>query len=548
MEFDTTQLASLFRRWWWLVLIGPLIGGLINTAFTSREVPEYTSTVVLQVNPPQLGEPIESNALQATVALATTYYQLIWTRPVLEPVISSLSLPYTVEELKQRVDSQAVRGTPLISVKVTDSDPERASEIAAAIANSFTSYITTHTVSLSDPARATIDEQLVTTSEEISQIELQIQTIQQSPSAQDVASQEQVSQLQTTLVQLQQNYADLLGKKQTMDLNVVAAQTQVSIAVPAEPGKGSQGASSQLSLVIGAFFGLMVACASVLAIGYLDHSVKAITDFPSLVGAPLLSRINNERRVRSGMDQLFMLKRPHGRAAEAIRLLRTNVEFAVSEQGIRSVAVCSPATGEGKSTVVANLAVATARAGVRTVLIDADLRRPSQHRIFDLSNLTGVTSWLKDTSKPWESIAQNGPVAGLRIIPAGPIPENYADLMSLGRLDVMLQNIGESVDLVLVDTSPVLNSSDGMLVAAEVDGVVIVCQAGKTNIDALRQTSASFQPFDANVLGVVLNRQSRRNVGIGSYLPPSTGDAVLLRPVRRRRQVAPGAPAVSPVN
>lgn len=517
MELEARHFLALVRRGWWLLILGPLIAGLVGYSISSRAEPVYSSRVLIQINPPQAGGSFDPDALQSSESLATTYHQLIWTQPVLDPVIQKLSLPYDFSGLEERLTAWPLRGTQLIEVKASDSDPQRAADIANAVAESLSTYITDQSILLGNPTRSEIDTQLATTSEQIDQLQQQVVALEQSPSAEDAVNQEQVSQLRTTIVQLQQTHSELLILQQNMAINAVAAQTQITIASPAEPATTPDEPRPQLALMFGGAFGLFIAGTVVVVLGYLDNTVKASTDFPALVGAPLIGRIGSQPKLREGEGQLFMLNRPNEAVSEAIRLLRTNIEFASTAHKISSLAIASPSMGEGKSTVVANLAVATAQAGMRTVLIDADLRSPSQHRMFGVRNTLGLSSWLMRTDRPWTDFAASTMVANLLVIPSGPVPPNPADLLSLGRLRRLLDNIGSDADIILMDTSPVLGSSDALLVAAEVDGVILVGQSQRTRLDALRRAAAALQPSAVRMIGVVLNHQSKRRIKVGSY-------------------------------
>lgn len=517
MQLTVPHLLALVRHWWWLLLLGPMIGGLVGYGVSSRVEPVYSSTVMIQVNPPQSGGQFDPDALRSSEALATTYHQLIWTRPVLQPVIEALSLPHDVDTLGGRVSAWTLRGTQLIEVRVSDPDPQQAAAIANAIAESFGKHIAEQSVQLGAPTRAVIDTQLAETTEQIELLEQQIGTLNQSPGSADFAIQQQVSDLRTTLVQLQQTNVELLIMQQSMEINAVGAQTQITVAAAAEPATTPDEPRPRVAAVFGAMFGVFLATAVVVVIGYMDNTVRTTTNFASLAGAPLIGRIGYQPRLREGDGQLFMVHHPKEEASEAIRLLRANIEFASSSNKIASLAVASPGKGDGKSTVISNLALSMAQAGMRTVLIDADLRNPSQHRIFGIGNSRGLSSWLKRTTEPWPELAKETTVRNLLVIPSGPVPSNPADLLSLGRLRQLLIAIGDSADIVLVDTSPVLDSSDALLVAAEVDGVLLVSQFQRTRLDALRRAAAALRLSSARVVGVVLNQQPRRGLEIGSY-------------------------------
>ncbi len=194
-------------------------------------------------------------------------------------------------------------------------------------------------------------------------------------------------------------------------------------------------------------------------------------------------------------------------------MLRTNLEFASAANPIRSLIVTSPGPGEGKSTTTANLAVTMAQAGLWTVIVDADLRRPTQHRIFGVSNEHGLTSLLTNPDQPWEQSAQMLDTPGLFIVPSGPIPPNPSDLLSSTRFKRMMEKISGQVDVVLIDSPPILAASDALAISAHADGVLLVCQSHDTRVDALRQAATTLQGAGSRIVGVVMNRQKGRTGG-----------------------------------
>jgi capsular exopolysaccharide synthesis family protein len=157
-----------------------------------------------------------------------------------------------------------------------------------------------------------------------------------------------------------------------------------------------------------------------------------------------------------------------------------------------------------------------AQGGYTVVVIDADLRRPTQHKIFGVGNDRGLTTLLIHPEMPWHAAATRTDTDGLLLIPSGPIPPNPADLLGLGRFTQLLAELGEAVDIVLIDTSPVLAVSDPLIVGTAADAVAVVCQAGRTRRDALQRAVALLRQGGIRLVGVVLNGQQAR-AGEGYY-------------------------------
>lgn len=504
MDLSLHQIFRIVRRWWWLFLLATAVAG--GTAYwsSSRQTPLYAASATIQVNPPQTADAINQSVLQGSQSLAETYRQLITTRKVLEPLVAQLNLPYTVADLQRKVTASTIGTTRLIRIAVSDPNPAAAADLANAVAARFVQYATDLAHQLSGPYRAAVDQQLASTQQQIADTQNRIKQLQ---SATDPASQQQIATLQTTLGQLQQQYSNLVVTASQMDLSAANAQTQVTVADAAVPPTVPYAPRTKLYTLLGAFAGLCLAVGGVGLLEYLDNTVKAGQDFTDLVGAPQLTAVEAVSKLRACHDQLFLLTQPHSRAAESIRLLRANLEFAASAREVASLAITSAGPREGKSTITANLAVAMAQAGFSTVVVDADLRRPSQHRIFDLRNDRGLTTLLVRDDHDWRWAAS--PVAGmpLHVLPSGPLPPNPADLLSVGRFQELMNRMSKEVDIVLVDTPPVLAVSDPLVVANFVDGVIVVCEAGRTRLDALRRVVQSLPKETARLVGIVVNRQ-----------------------------------------
>jgi capsular exopolysaccharide synthesis family protein len=199
---------------------------------------------------------------------------------------------------------------------------------------------------------------------------------------------------------------------------------------------------------------------------------------------------------------LVVMQAPRSAAAEAYRTLSTNIQFSSLDRELRTLLVTSVGPNEGKSVVLANLAITMAESGRRVVMLDCDLRRPSLHTIFQLSDSPGLTSMMLD-----EAMAppvQETSTANVSLLPAGPLPPNPAELISSERFGRALAAIGAAADIVLVDCPPVTAVADATILATRVDGVLLVVDSGRTRRDAARRAKQQLDRVGAHVLGVTL--------------------------------------------
>jgi non-specific protein-tyrosine kinase len=507
LELELKHLIGYARRWWWLLVLLPLLAGGAAYGISSRQQSLYSATATLLIRPAQnSANTNDFSALQSGQRLATTYQQLVVTEPVLEPVAQQLGAPYTVDVLKGKVSASTVRDTQLLKIFVSDTVPAQAANIANAVAAQFASFISEQELASTSNSRAGLQKLIDDTQAQVDDAQQQIAGLEAGGQL-DTVKQAQLDGLHTRLNQLEQSLASYLVQQQNLDLDSSTLQNQVRVYVPATVPKAPYAPRVLFYTLLGAFLGGIIAVGTVGLLEYLDNTVKITTDFLALVGAPLLAAVGYVPKLTVGKGQLFVFSQPQSNQAEAMRLLRTNVEFAAATREIAALAVSSAGPGDGKSTVTANLGATMAQAGFFAVILDGDLRRPSQHKIFEIPNDRGVTTLLTHPDRPWRSVAIEV-IPGLWVIPSGPLPPNPSDLLSSDRFRELLEEIRQSVDIVLVDTPPVLAVSDPLVVATSTDGVLLVSRANHTRIEALDRAASAF-PESVRRLGVVLNQQQR---------------------------------------
>lgn len=206
---------------------------------------------------------------------------------------------------------------------------------------------------------------------------------------------------------------------------------------------------------------------------------------------------------------LITVTNPRSPVSEAFRALRTNIDFSSVDEQIQVIMVTSSGPEEGKSTVTANLAAAYAQSDKKVVLIDADLRKPTGHRTFSLSNRYGLSSLLSQQAEMTEVIQESG-VPNLSVITSGPIPPNPAEMLASNRMSRVLQELRQKFDIILVDTPPLLAVTDAQLMASKSDGVIMVVSYGKVKRDIAAKAKGNLDRVGAKMLGVVLNNVKRK--------------------------------------
>lgn len=213
---------------------------------------------------------------------------------------------------------------------------------------------------------------------------------------------------------------------------------------------------------------------------------------------------------------LITLTDPRAPASEAYRTLRTNLMFYGVDRAIRSLVVTSPVPGEGKSSVLANLAVTLAQSGHETVIVDCDLRKPSQHELWGLANDSGLTSMLLDDAALANPPVQDVNIERLRVLTSGPLPPNPADVIGSRRMDEVIAALKQKADYILFDAPPVLAVTDAALLGHKVDGLLLVLRAGTSRRDHARRAQEELERVKVPVIGTVLTNAPRDSV-VSSY-------------------------------
>lgn len=204
------------------------------------------------------------------------------------------------------------------------------------------------------------------------------------------------------------------------------------------------------------------------------------------------------------MDSIVTLTDPTSPAAEAYRTLRINLEFAGVDEPLHTLLVTSSGPGEGKSTALANLAVAMSDGERSIILVDADLRRPSQHELFGLPNERGLSDMFRDENIFNAPPLQKIPNTTLKVLTSGPLPPIPSQLLAARKMDEVIARLAQEADVVLFDAPPVVAVTDASLLASKVDGVLLVVKAGNTRRDHVRAAKGRLEKVNANLVGAVL--------------------------------------------
>ena len=200
---------------------------------------------------------------------------------------------------------------------------------------------------------------------------------------------------------------------------------------------------------------------------------------------------------------------PKSPVSEAYRMLRTNIQFSGIDKPLKRIVVTSADPHEGKTTTIANLAVAFAQSCSKTLLIDVDFRRPRIHEVFGLFNCAGMSNVLAH-QKGYKECLRMVNVENLEILTSGPIPPNPSEMLSSKSMLAFLEEVRSEYDIILLDAPPVGMVTDAAILSTITDGTILVAHSGKVEIAAIQRAKESLEKVNANIIGVVLNKLSRK--------------------------------------
>jgi capsular polysaccharide biosynthesis protein/Mrp family chromosome partitioning ATPase len=496
-QLDARWFLRLVRRWWWLLISLPILFGLVAYAAGSHRQRQYVAKTTLIVEPAQSSGPLDDYyTILASRGLATTYRELVDTRPVLEPVIGDLKLGYSWETLGKKVSASTVGDSQLLQLSASDADPGLAAAIANSVAQHFSQFVVDQAQQASTPTRTVLVQRISDYDQQISQTQQAIEQLQTSADAGKPSVQAQLAPLNSTLDQLRTSRADLQTKLDTVDVNDAIAKTRIAIAVPATIPTTPSTPSIVLVVLFGLVTGGVVAGGLASFFEYVNGPITAETDFARLAGAPLLMAVPQPRLRGAQPQPLFVLTLPNSAPAEAVLRLAADVKRATATRGIKSVAITSAEPDGATALLTANLGVVLASIGLATVIVDADGKGNNQARLFGIDGTNHSAMAPAGMHRGWreatEAVFPNLWVILLRSKKSS-APMNFGSVIDV---------VGRDVDVVLIAAPPAA-VSEWHHIGAHVDCALLTCRALDTRQRKVRRAASAVRQL-TRLLGIVV--------------------------------------------
>ncbi len=448
----------IFRRHWLgvvaLTIVGVLVGGGVSLLMPRVYQADASGFVTAQS---------DGNAGMASVvdsyskSRAKSYVELAKDRKVAERVIADLGLDASPQALVTRISATVPADT--VTLRVTASAPT--AQGAQDLANAW----------------------IVALSDEIAELE----------------------------------GGALEGTDPGNSRGVVALVPRETAVLPSSPSSPNV----RLNLALGLLVGLALGIAYAIVRNIMDKRIRSAEAVEREFEVPVIGTLPVDDVLRKSSGRLIgttsaTAQNPHLRLAEALRELRTNIQFVNVDNPPRIIVMTSPSPQDGKSTIAANLALAMAETGRRVILIDADLRRPTVSDTFGITERIGLTDMIVGKAQIADVLHRAPQNPQLYVLPAGTIPPNPSELLGSQALMDFLNKLAEHATVIL-DAPPLLPVTDSAILAARTDGAIVVISAGKTHIDELGKALTNIRKVNGKTLGVIINRVPIKGADRGQY-------------------------------
>jgi capsular exopolysaccharide synthesis family protein len=475
------------------VLLIPLVLAVAGAGLLSYlTTPVYIATATARVDIAAAG--IDTQDPNAAGRFLNTYSVIIKTTPFLARVVQDLKLTVDPGALADDVGTKPIADTELMEVTAKSQDPQE----AAAIANDLTSLLKdptfiSQTITNSTPALTT---QVETTQQQLQKDQDALAALQARG-----ASDAEIKSQQAVVDARQATFETLLNELSAAQVKQGQAALAFSVIEPAEPPSAAASPRWKFNLAAGVLAGLVAGVALSLVLEYVDPTLRGVRDLESVTRLPVLASIPFGIR----------WKYPPPPVSPDYRLLATKLQTSMQDGQRRSVLFTSARTDEGNTTVATYSAMAMAQAGLRVLLVDANLNRPDLHKLFNVPLSPGLYNFISVNgvrpTKPLGEAApeaiQESPVPRLSVLTAGTKMSDPSELLASAEMRQFLDYLEKQYDVVVIDGPSMSTSAGSAVIAPVVDGVVLVAAEGQASSKSVEETLGELTSLGAHSLGLV---------------------------------------------
>jgi succinoglycan biosynthesis transport protein ExoP len=584
---------EILRRHKWFIVESVVVVGLVAGILSSLRTPIYKATAQVLLRPNDPTEQLNPNNVGQQISIDPDRY-VSGQRNVVESEgvarEAAKAVPgVDVETIEERTSVTQGGDSNVLNISAVDPEPAQARDIANAVAKGYIENRRQAAVAGLEQAAKDIEARLAPLQATIAQLDARIgegstvpgatsqlvtptgpnatgtptrpaAQIEGAAGAAGPASTAEALKAARYAAAVQ--YETLFARQQELLVNISLKRGEAELIQEAKVPEEAVSPHPTRDGALGVFVGLLLGVGISFLREQLNDRLRSAEEVEEISGLNLLARLPLDDDTAKGAGGVAVVERPTSPLAEAVRSLRTSVQYLSVDQPVKLIVVTSSIPGEGKSLVAANLATMFAQADYRTLLVSADLRRSSIDELFGKHapspGLTGVIAPATGTAG---RVGVNGngrtdalsvasgsagavvktPVANLLLLPSGPTPPNPAELLGSRRMSALLTEWSTSADVVVIDTPPLLAVTDAAVLAARSDGVILVAAVNETRRDALKQSVAILQGTGARLLGVVANKvpaSATTAYNYAGYYGEAPGERKIGRRASRRRATA----------
>lgn len=558
---ELRQYLDILKRHKWFIIGAIVVVGLAAGILSSLRTPIYKATahVLLTPNDPtQQLNPTQGNGVVGNDPDRYVAGQVSIAESEAVAAEAVKSLPgVTVQALEGKVSVTQSGQSNVLNISATDSEPTQARGIADAVARGYIENRRKVAVSGLQGAADDIEAKLGPLQTQIAQLDTMIgegstvpgatpalaaaanpgtnlapgqPALQVTPPATTRGGAPTTQEaLKAARYAAAVQYETLYSRQQELLVDISLKRGDAELIAEAKTPTTPISPRPRRDAALGVFVGLLLGAGVTLLREQLNDKIRSAEEVELITGLPLLAQLPYDDH--AGHIGVSVEERPSSALSESMRSLRTSIQYQGVDQPVKVIVVTSALPGEGKSLVAANLAAAFAQADYRTILVSADLRRPSVNGLFgDLGSSPGLIGVMSPGSPNGAAPVTNGhgngkvdtaverrtveallttPIRGLLLLPSGPTPPNPAELLGSRRMATILTQLSLSADMIIIDSPPLLPVTDAAVLSAKCDGVILVTATNETPRGALDRANGILEGTGARVLGVVINKSRK---------------------------------------
>lgn len=508
-------ITTILKKWWLVVLLTGALGAL-GYFYSKSQTPIYQARTSLIVGQTIDGE-VNQSMIRTSQEVALTYADIATRYPVVNGAIEELGLSEEWQDLRKRIEVNLVQGTQLLEIAATATSREAATDIANEIAQQLILISPTNSQTQDDETRQYQESRIETLREKIQNGErklAQLESIDVSDeSTRGITNiQADINSLSALINEWETNYNTLVAMRNSSSdsaNNLAIIEPAQALATPVAP-------RTLLNTLVAAILGFAASIGLIFLLDFLDDSLGSAENVARVLDAPYLGSIGKIKG-RSIQERLLVNQDPYSDAAENYRLLRSKLQFLTAD-GSKIFLITSPLASEGRSTTVANLGVVMAQAGLRTVIVDGDMRNPIQHEIFEIANDGGLGHLLRFSDlQPQAYLKRANQVPNLRILNSGNLPPSTqkavsgglapspSELLGSPRMVQLLDTLRSFAEVIIIDSPPAVPVADASVLANMSDGVLLVLDAKRSKSETAKRAIFNLRQARANILGTLFN-------------------------------------------